>query len=94
MAQEEIIVPLPQSMLNLGLENTEWNFTSQGKYLLVKDPRSRANIAYNMAYSWMSPTEPGLILNGDPLQRVYLTGQAMQDILYYYGLSKERNPGK
>ena len=40
-----------------------------------------ANIAYNMAYSWMSPTEPGLILNGDPLQQVYLVGYAMQDIL-------------
>src|SRR5579872_924600 len=40
-----------------------------------------ANIAYNMAYSWMSPTEPGLILGADPLQQVYLTGYAMQDIL-------------
>ncbi|MBC8232628.1 hypothetical protein H8E77_24025, partial [bacterium] len=30
--------------------------------------RACANIAYNMAYNWMSPTEPGLILNSDPLQ--------------------------
>ncbi len=43
--------------------------------------RACANIAYNMAYSWMSPTEPGLIFNGDPLQQVCLTGYAMQDIL-------------
>ncbi len=43
--------------------------------------RACANIAYNMAYSWMSPTEPGLILNGDPLQQVYLVGYAMQDIM-------------
>ena len=39
------------------------------------------NIAYNMAYSWMSPTEPGLILGADPLQHVYLVGYAMQDIV-------------
>lgn len=43
--------------------------------------RACANIAYNMAYSWMSPTEPGLILGADPLQQVYVTGYAMQDIL-------------
>jgi len=43
--------------------------------------RACANISYNMAYSWMSPTEPGLILNSDPLQQIYLTGYAMQDIL-------------
>ena len=43
--------------------------------------RACANIAYNMAYSWMSPTEPGLILNSDPLQQVYIVGYAMQDIL-------------
>lgn len=40
-----------------------------------------ADIAYNMAYSWTSPTEPGLILNSNPLQQLYLTGYAMQDIL-------------
>jgi hypothetical protein len=40
-----------------------------------------ANVAYNMAYSWMSPTEPGLILGADPLQALYLTGYAMQDIV-------------
>ena len=27
------------------------------------------------------PTEPGLILDSDPLQQVYLVGYAMQDIL-------------
>jgi hypothetical protein len=43
--------------------------------------RACANIAYNMAYSWMSPMEPGLILGADPLQQVYLTGYAMQDVL-------------
>lgn len=43
--------------------------------------RACANIACNMAYSWMSPTEPGIILNGDPLQQVYLVGYAMQDVL-------------
>lgn len=43
--------------------------------------RACANIAYNMAHSWMSPTEPGLILGADPLQQLYLTGYAMQDIL-------------
>ncbi len=43
--------------------------------------RGCANIAYNMAYSWMSPTEPGLILGGDPLPQVYLVGYAMQDIM-------------
>ena len=40
-----------------------------------------AHIAYNMAYSWMSPTAPGLILGSDPLQQVHLVGYAMQDIL-------------
>ena len=43
--------------------------------------RACADIAYNMAYSWMSPTEPGLILGSDPLQQVHVTGYAMQDIL-------------
>ena len=43
--------------------------------------RACAHIAYNMAYSWMSPTEPGMVLGADPLQSVYLTGYAMQDIL-------------
>ena len=43
--------------------------------------RACAHIAYNMAYSWMSPTEPGLILGADPLQQVYLVGYAMQDVL-------------
>ena len=43
--------------------------------------RACANISYNMAYSWMSPTEPGLILGGDPLQQLYLVGYAVQDIL-------------
>lgn len=39
-AQEEIPMPPPQAILNLGFENTEWNLTWQEKYLLVKDPRS------------------------------------------------------
>jgi len=43
--------------------------------------RACANIAYNMAYSWMSPVAPGLILGSDPLQQVHVTGYAMQDIL-------------
>ncbi len=38
-AQEEMPMPPPQAILNLGFENSEWNFISQGKYLLVKDPR-------------------------------------------------------
>ena len=40
-----------------------------------------ADIAHNMAYSWMSPTEPGLILNSNPPQQLDLAGYAMQDIL-------------
>ncbi len=43
--------------------------------------RALAHIAYNMAYSWMSPTEPGMIMGADPLQSVYLAGYSMQDIL-------------
>ena len=43
--------------------------------------RTVANIAYNMAYDWMSPTEPGLILSCDPLQQRDLVGYAMQDVL-------------
>ncbi|MFA6108862.1 MAG: hypothetical protein WDA75_08835 [Candidatus Latescibacterota bacterium] len=42
--------------------------------------RACADLAYNMAYGWMSPTEPGLILGADPLQQVYVTGYALQDI--------------
>jgi len=50
--------------------------------------RACANIAYNMAYSWMSPTEPGLILGADPLQTLTLTGYAMQDIVpIFWGVS-------
>ncbi|MEW6749893.1 MAG: hypothetical protein AB1505_02830, partial [Candidatus Latescibacterota bacterium] len=40
-----------------------------------------AQLACNMAYSWMSPTAPGLILGSDPLQQVYLVGYALQDVL-------------
>ncbi len=40
-----------------------------------------ANICYDMAYDWMSPTEPGVILSCDPLQHVYLFGYALQDVL-------------
>jgi hypothetical protein len=43
--------------------------------------RACANMGYNMAYSWMSPAEPGLLLGSDPLQQVYVAGYAMQDIL-------------
>jgi len=43
--------------------------------------RACVNIAYDMAYDWMSPTEPGLILGNDPLQSVYLVDYALQDIL-------------
>lgn len=39
-----------------------------------------ANLAYEMAYSWMSPIEPGLILGGDPLQQVNICGYAMQNV--------------
>jgi hypothetical protein len=43
--------------------------------------RAVSQIAHDMAYSWMSPTEPGLVLGNDPLQSVYLVGYAMQDLL-------------
>jgi uncharacterized protein YyaL (SSP411 family) len=43
--------------------------------------RACLHAACNMAYSWMSPTEPGMILGADPLQSVYLAGYSMQDIL-------------
>jgi hypothetical protein len=43
--------------------------------------RACAHMAYNVAYSWMSPTEPGLLLGSDPLQQVHIAGYAMQDIL-------------
>ena len=39
-----------------------------------------SDMAYNMAYSWMSPTEPGLILGSNPLQSLDLVGYAMQDV--------------
>ncbi len=29
--------------------------------------RALSQLAYNMAYSWMSPTEPGFIYGNDPL---------------------------
>ena len=47
-AQEEMSMPPPQAILNLGFEDTEWNFTSHGKYLLVKDPRS----LYQVYHPW------------------------------------------
>ncbi len=40
-----------------------------------------AAMACNMAYAWMSPTEPGLILGADPLQQVHVAGYALQDVL-------------
>ena len=39
-----------------------------------------SHIAHNMAYSWTSPSEPGLILNSDPLQQRYVVGYALQDV--------------
>ncbi len=43
--------------------------------------RALSQLAHNMAYSWMSPTEPGFIYGNDPLQHVYLVGYALQDVL-------------
>jgi hypothetical protein len=47
-AQEEMSMPASKDILDLGFENTEWRFTSQGKYLLVKDPRS----LYQFYHPW------------------------------------------
>lgn len=41
-------MPPPQAILNLGFENAEWNLTLQGKYLLIKDPRS----LYQIYHPW------------------------------------------
>ena len=43
--------------------------------------RACAQIAYNVAYSWMSPLEPGLLYNSDPVQQISITGYAMQDVV-------------
>lgn len=52
-AQEEVPMPPPQTILNLIFENTEWNLTWQGKYLLVKDPRS----LYKIYHPWGIPED-------------------------------------
>ena len=102
--------------------------------------RACANIAYDFAYDWMMPTEPGVLVGADPLQQYRphsvhylqplfwgyeLTGDdvflekgaqvmretlrisreesdrfalgfywEMPDILYYYGLYRQRDSGK
>ena len=43
-----------------------------------------SQLAHNMAYSWMSPPEPGFIYGNDPLQHVYLVAYALQDVLPLY----------
>ncbi|MFH1572102.1 MAG: hypothetical protein ABIL09_29190 [Gemmatimonadota bacterium] len=68
-------VPTMNAILAAGLMHY-WRVTGDERV-----GRACADIACNMAYSWMSPTEPGRILGSDPLQQVYLTGYAMQDIL-------------
>lgn len=80
-------VPGMNSILMAGLMHY-WRATGDERI-----GRLCADIAYNMAYSWMSPTEPGIALNGDPIQQVYITGYAMQDIMplfWGYELTGER----
>ena len=43
--------------------------------------RAVSQLAHDMAYSWMSPLEPGFIYGNDPLQHVYLVAYALQDVL-------------
>ncbi len=43
--------------------------------------RAVSQLAHDMAYSWMHPTEPGFIHGNDPLQHVYLVAYALQDVL-------------
>jgi len=68
-------VPIMNSILVAGLIHY-WRVTRDEHV-----GRACVNIAYDMAYDWMSPTEPGLILGNDPLQSVYLVDYALQDIL-------------
>ena len=67
-------VPMMNSILMAGLIRY-WRASGDERI-----GRLCSDIAHNMAYSWMSPTEPGLILGNCPLQQVYTTGYALQDI--------------
>ena len=39
-AQEGGAVESPKNVLSLGFDQVAWSFTSQGKYLLIEDPRA------------------------------------------------------
>ncbi len=51
-----------------------------------------ANIGYNMAYSWMSPTQPGVVLGCDPLKQVTEDNYVVDILPLWWGYELTGNP--